>query len=323
MKQTCQVNMSNLAVLDHEKEIVACERKIDDLQKEKTFSKKDLERLIKKLGELKKKTYEKLTPWQRVQISRHPNRPRAVDYIKNLFEDFQELSGDRAFRDDPAIITGIGTIQGQTFALVAQEKGNDTQSRIQRNFGMAHPEGFRKGLRLMKLAEKFDLPVICLLDTPGAYAALPAEERGQGRVIAENLFEMSTLKTQLIVLLIGEGASGGALALGMGDIVAIMENSYYSVISPEACASILYKDAAQKEKAAEKLKLLPEDLYKLRVIDRIVEEPLGGAHLDHKITYQNVTQFILESFEKLKSIDLNLLIERRYAKFRSFGEFEE
>lgn len=315
--------MNRDAVLDHEKEIVACECKIEELQKEEAFSQKDLMHLQDKLTELKKKTYKKLSPWQRVEISRHPNRPRTIDYVENMFSSFEELKGDRAFRDDPAIITGLGSLNGQTFAIIGQEKGNTTESRVKRNFGMAHPEGFRKALRIMKLAEKFSLPIVCLLDTPGAYPAFAAEERGQGTIIANNLLAMAQIKVPLIAILIGEGCSGGALAIGMGDKIGMLENSYYSVISPEGCASILWKDASLKEKAAKKLKLLAEDLKEFKIIDEIIKEPLGGAHFDLSATYQAVADFISTAHKELKDIDPDLLIEQRYAKFRSFGEFEE
>ena len=223
--------------------------------------------------------------------------------------------------NDPSMITALSKIDGKKFVVIGQEKGNDTDSRIYRNFGMTHPEGFRKALRAMKLAEKFNIPVVTFLDTPGAYPGLSAEERGQGAVIAKNLFEMSRLKTPIIVVLIGEGCSGGALGIGVGDKIGMLEHSYYSVISPEGCASILYKDKTKNQKAAEALKMQSEDLLKLNIIDEIIKEPQGGAHRDPKIAYKNVKSFILNSFDSLKNIKDDKLLDKRYEKFRSMGEF--
>lgn len=314
-------------MLAHEKQIQDYEKAIAEVRgqnlKNALLSKKELRTLEKKLETLKKRVYSQLTPWERVAISRHPVRPRSIDYIKNLCEEFTELSGDRLFRNDPAVITGLGKIGGVKFMIVAQEKGCDTESRLERNFGMPHPEGYRKALRCMKLAAKFRLPVLSLLDTPGAFADLASEERGQGWAIAQNLWEMAKLPTPIIVLLIGEGCSGGALGMGVGDVIGMLEHAYYSVISPEGCASILWKDASQKERAANTLKIHAEDLLKFKIIDEIIPEPLGGAHHDPKVVYENVKTFILHQWKVLKERSSDLLIQQRYQKFRRMGKFTD
>lgn len=260
------------------------------------------------------------TPWERVTICRRPDRPQTSDYIKHIADDFVEIHGDRLFRDDPSIIGGLGYIGGKKFIIIGQEKGKDTETRLQRNFGMPYPEGYRKALRIMELGEKFHLPILTLIDTSGAYAGLAAEERGQGWAIAENLWRMSRLKTPIICLIIGEGCSGGALGIGVGDTIGMLEHSYYSVISPEGCASILWKDAKEnRATAAAKLKMHPEDLLAWGVIDEIIPEPLGGAHNDPIVVYQAVKNFVLERSEKLGTIPLESLIENRYQKFRKLG----
>lgn len=262
-----------------------------------------------------------LTPWERVMICRRSERPRSIDYIKNLCSEFVEIFGDRLFGDDHAIVSGLGLIGGQKFVIVAQEKGCETESRLYRNFGMPHPEGYRKALRVMKLAEKFHLPVLSLLDTPGAYPGLTAEERGQGSAIALNLFEMARLSTPVIVVLIGEGCSGGALGMGVGDVIGMLQHAYYSVISPEGCASILWQDSSKNQTAAKALKMHAEDLLAFGVIDKIIKEPQGGADQDPKAIYENVKQFILEERERLSEISLSKLLEDRYQKFRKLGVF--
>jgi acetyl-CoA carboxylase carboxyl transferase subunit alpha len=254
-------------------------------------------------------------------ISRHPSRPHASDYIKMMCSSFEELCGDRLYREDSAIIGGLGVIGDQKCMIIAHEKGHDTESRLKHNFGMPHPEGYRKAQRLMKLAEKFSIPVVCLIDTPGAQPTLEAEERGQGRAIADNLFVMATLKTPILVVVIGEGCSGGAIGIGVGDRVAMFEHSYYAVISPEGCASILWKDSNRKEEAAKALKLQAEDLMKFKVIDTIIKEPLGGAHHNAKEAAYSLKEFILSNLEELKSLDQKTLLEERYNKFRSIGSF--
>lgn len=312
-------------MLAHEKQIKEYEKTLVQLKEQNKsnslWSDEEIEKLEKKLEQLKKKVYSELTPWERVAICRHPNRPRAIDYIKNICESFVELFGDRLYRDDPSIVCGLAKINGEKFLVIAQEKGCDTDSRLMRNFGMPHPEGYRKALRCMRLAAKFKLPVLSLLDTPGAYPGLAAEERGQGWAIANNLMEMARLPTPIIVLLIGEGCSGGALGMGIGDTIAMLEHSYYSVISPEGCASILWKDTSKNATAADALKMHAEDLFDLDVIDTIIEEPLGGAHHDPQTVYKNVKKFVASEWNILKTVPLDILIEQRYQKFRKMGKF--
>ena len=279
-------------------------------------------KLLEKIKKTKKEIYKNISPWQRVQLSRHPSRPYTLDYIKALTNNtFLELHGDRNIKDDKAMIGGLGKIGDQTFMFIGQQKGYNTKTRQYRNFGMSNPEGYRKALRLMKSAEKFNIPVITLIDTPGAYPGLEAEERGQGQAIAKNLFEMFKLKTQIICIVIGEGASGGALGIGIGDHVMMLENTWYSVISPESCSSILWRSWDFKEQAAEALKLTPHDMKKNNLIDKIIPEPLGGAHRDRDKTYINVKNAILESFNSLKNKKLHTLIEERTNKFISMGVY--
>jgi len=310
-----------MSVLPHEKQIAECKAKIDALKSHGAFEISDLTRLEKRLESLKEKVYAKLSPWERVTISRHPERPRSIDYIRSICDDFVELHGDRSFADDAAIIAGFATIGGQKVAIVAQEKGNDTASRMHRNFGMPHPEGYRKALRVMKLAEKFGLPIVSLLDTPGAYAGLSAEERGQGAVIAQNLYEMAGIEVPIIVCVIGEGASGGALAMGVGDVVGMLEHAYYSVIAPESCSTILWGDASKKERAAEMLKMHPENLLELGLIDEIIPEPHGGAHNAPEEAMAAVKRFIERSLGCFNKSTTSALLEKRYAKLRQMGRF--
>lgn len=312
--------------LAHEKEVAEYKKTIDHLKKQSAHNaifKKEISRLETKLEELKSKVYSNLSPWEKVQISRHPARPHTIDYIKNLTTNFVELCGDRAYADDAAIVGGLAEIGGVKCVVVGQEKGNDTESRMKRNFGMVNPEGFRKALRLMQMAEKFNLPILSLLDTPGAYPGLEAEERGQGWVIAKNLYEMSRIKTPIVVIVIGEGCSGGALGMGIGDMVAMLEHSYYSVISPEGCASILWKDAAKNKEASEALKLTAENLLEFGVIDHIIKEPLGGAHHDPLAIFERVKNYFVEQTSILSHIPKDLLIEQRYQKFRKIGKHAE
>ncbi|MDN3506180.1 MAG: acetyl-CoA carboxylase carboxyltransferase subunit alpha [Simkaniaceae bacterium] len=315
-----------MSTLEHEKQIKEYEKTLREVKNQnesnQLWSEDEISSLEGKLDDLKNKVYSELTPWQRVEISRHPKRPRSVDYIKHLCEEFTEIHGDRNFRDDNAIICGFCKIGGEKFMLIAQEKGCDTESRIERNFGMPHPEGYRKALRCMQLAAKFRLPVLTLLDTPGAFAGLAAEERGQGWAIAKNLLEMAQLPTSIIVLLIGEGCSGGALGIGVGDRVVMLEHAYYSVISPEGCASILWKDSGKKETAAEVLKLHAEQLMPLGVVDDIIEEPQGGAHYDPEAVYQSVREYVLSARKELTKKPIKTLLEERYQKFRKIGEFQ-
>lgn len=313
-------------ILPHEKQISEYIKTIEHLKKqnlENPLFSSEIRNLEQKLQQLKKEIYAKLTPWQRVQICRHPGRPHTLDYIKHLCESFHELCGDRTYGDDPAIIGGIGKIGGMKCMIMGQEKGNDTETRVRHNFGMMNPEGFRKALRLVQLAEKFNLPVISLLDTSGAHPGLEAEERGQGWAIAMNLREMSQIATPIIVIVIGEGCSGGALGIGVGDVIAMLEHAYYSVISPEACASILWKDPSKKIEAATALQLNSENLLKFQIIDAVIPEPQGGAHQNPEEMYRLVKKFILEQWNHLKDVPKELLVEQRYMKFRRMGGFKQ
>jgi len=278
----------------------------------------------KKLEETKKKIYKNLTAWQRVQLSRHPNRPYTMDHVNALTNgSFLELFGDRAFKDDKAMIGGLGKIGGQSFMIIGQQKGYNTKTRQYRNFGMANPEGYRKALRLMKMAEKFNIPVVTLVDTPGAYPGLEAEERGQGEAIARNILEMVRLKTPIITVIVGEGASGGALGIGVGDKVYMMENTWYSVISPESCSSILWRSWEYKEQAAEALKLTSYDMKKQNLVDDIIPEPLGGAHFDREAAFKKVEEYILKGFNELKDLSTDELVAKRMDKYSKMGEFKE
>lgn len=280
--------------------------------------------LEKKLEEKKKEIYSNLSAWQRVQMSRHPSRPYTLDYIKAICGDeFVELHGDRNVRDDKAMIGGLGKIGDQSFMFIGQQKGFNTKTRQYRNFGMANPEGYRKALRLMKSAEKFGIPVVTLIDTPGAYPGLEAEERGQGEAIARNILEMTRLKVPIICVIIGEGASGGALGIGVGDKVLMLENTWYSVISPESCSSILWRSWEYKEQAADALKLTAKDMKKLKLVDEIVKEPVGGAHRDREKTFKIVAKAITKSFEEFKNLSPKDLVEQRMDKYSQMGVFSE
>lgn len=311
-------------MLAHEKQICEYEKTIAQVKEQNKqnalWTDDEIGKLETKLEQLKNKVYSRLKPWERVAICRDSRRPHAIDYIKNICEEFVEIFGDRLYRDDSAVIAGFALIDGVKYMVIAQEKGNDTESRLKRNFGMPHPEGYRKAMRCMRLAAKFNLPVISLIDTAGAYAGLSAEERGQGWAIAQNLFEMSRLPTPIIVIIVGEGCSGGAIGVGIGDVIAILEHSYYSVISPEGCASILWKDTSKKEVAASALKMQSEDLLQFNIVDDVIEEPLGGAHHDPAAVYRSVKSYIYAQWQRLKKIPPELLIEQRYLKFRKMGE---
>ncbi len=310
--------------LPHEKQIHEYVKTIEHLKKqnqENTLFSQEIVKLEQKLQKLKQKIYAELTPWQRILICRHAARPHTIDYIQHICESFTELAGDRLYADDSALVGGLARINGHKFVMMGQEKGKDTDTRIKHNFGMLNPEGFRKALRLMKMAEKFQLPIVTMIDTPGANPILEAEERGQAWAIASILRDMARIATPVIVVLIGEGCSGGAIGLGIGDSIGMLEHAYYSVISPEGCASILWKDANKKIEAAAALKLNAENLMELQVIDTIIPEPLGGAHLEPAVAYQNVKKFILEQKELLTLIPHELLLEQRYLKFRRMGQF--
>ena len=277
----------------------------------------------RKFKELAKEKSEQLTAWERVQLARHPKRPHTIDYIENIFTDFVELHGDRKFGDDKAIIAGFAFFEGKPVAVIGHEKGKDTKEKIERNFGMPHPEGYRKAIRVMKLAEKFKRPVITFIDTPGAYPGIGAEERGQSQAIAESIMTMGSLKVPTVAVVIGEGGSGGALALGVADRVLMLENAIYSVISPEGCAAILFKSQEKAPEAAESLKITSKDLKELGIIDCIVPEPLGGAHLQPKKTYRLVKRGIRKALREIIDIPVDELVEKRQAKFYSMGRFAE
>ena len=282
------------------------------------------EKLLTKIDITKRDIYNNISPWQRVQLSRHPSRPYTLDYIQALTNgSFLELHGDRNIGDDKAMIGGFGKIDDQSFLFIGQQKGYNTKTRQYRNFGMANPEGYRKALRLMKSAEKFNIPIVTLIDTPGAFPGMEAEERGQGQAIANNIYQMLSLRTPIIVNIIGEGASGGALGIGVGDLVYMLENTWYSVISPESCSSILWRSWEHKETAAAALKLTAKDMLKSKLIDKIVKEPLGGAHFDRETVFKTVRKELLDAFKKLNKIDPDKLIELRRDKFSKMGNFQD
>ena len=312
--------------LDFEQPIAELENKIEELKKLSNVSDgvldKEIESLNKRVDKLRSSIFENLTRWQRVQLARHPDRPYTLDYIDKMTENFVEIHGDRYHADDKAIVGGFATIDGQSVMILGHQKGRDTQQRQYRRFGMANPEGYRKAYRLMKLAEKFDIPIVTLLDTPGAYPGLEAEERGQAEAIAKNLKMMAMLKVPFITVVIGEGASGGAIGIGMGNEVFMMENTWYSVISPESCSSILWKTWDYKEQAAAVLKLTAPDLKELKVIDGVIPEPLGGAHRDHDAAAEEVKKQIQKSLKKLKKLKPEKLIEQRIEKYASMGEWK-
>jgi len=316
-----------MSLLDFEKPIAELEAKLNDMKQLAHGSDKDVQAAIKALEKkilaLKKETFENLTGWQRVQLSRHPERPYTLDYIYEITSDFIELHGDRNVADDKAMVGGLGQIDGKTFMLIGQQKGRNTKQRQQRNFGMANPEGYRKALRLMKIAEKFNKPIVTFIDTPGAYPGLEAEERGQGEAIARNLKEMFTLTVPVLCIVIGEGASGGALGIAIGDRVMMLENTWYSVISPESCSSILWRSWDYKEQAAEVLKLTARDMLQQKLIDGIIREPLGGAHTDMKWMANEVKKVILEQTDALLKITPDQRIQQRIEKFCSMGVVKE
>jgi acetyl-CoA carboxylase carboxyl transferase subunit alpha len=313
----------NLNYLPFEQPIVELEAKIEALSHAGVNRKIDIndeiERITKKKEKLISTIFAKLTAQQIVQMARHPLRPYALDYISSIFTDFEELHGDRHFSDDSAIVAGIGTLKDRSVMVIGQQKGRNTKEKLERNFGMSQPEGFRKALRLMKLAEKFKLPVLAIIDTPGAYPGIGAEERNQSEAIARNLFEMSKLKTPIICTVIGEGCSGGALAIGVGDLTLMLEYSYYSVISPEGCASILWKSAEKSKEAAEALNLTAPRLLALGLIDEMIKEPLGGAHRDVDLMTQTLKDVWIKHLNTLESMSLEELLKRRYDRWLSYG----
>lgn len=312
-------------VLDFERPIIDLENKIEEMRKlaDSLDISDEIASLEKRVDELRRSVFLNLTRWQKVQLARHPDRPYTLDYIYHMTNDFVEFHGDRNFRDDRAMVGGFAKLGSETVMFIGQQKGRDTKSNLYRNFGMANPEGYRKALRLMKLAAKFNKPVVTLIDTPGAYPGIEAEERGQAEAIAHNLFVMTQLPVPIIIVIIGEGASGGALGIGIGDRVMMLENTWYSVIAPESCSSILWRSWDFKEQAAEALKLTAEDLLSQKIIDRIVPEPQGGAHRDHEKAADILKRILLEELEKLKKMKIEKLLTSRIQKFARMGEFAE
>ena len=319
--------MANAYTLDFEKPLLELERQIDELKRVGDERKIDVDeelRLLEtKLGTLREEIYKHLTPMQRVSVARHPRRPYTLDYLGTIFTDFVELHGDRLYRDDLAIVGGWARLGGTSVMVIGHQKGRDTRENLKRNFGMPHPEGYRKALRLMKLAARFHAPVITLIDTPGAYPGLGAEERGQSEALATNILEMAMLPTPIVACVIGEGGSGGALAVGVADRVLMFENSVYSVISPEGCAAILWKDASQRERAAEALKLTAEDLLQFKVIDEIIPEPLGGAHQDPDAAGEALRDALIKHVTELRKVRAEKLVRRRAEKYAGMGVFTE
>lgn len=309
--------------LEFEKPIHELENQIKDLRETEGSSGLDISAEIgalqNKVDTLLRQIYKNLNPWERVQLSRHPKRPHTMDYIELLINDFHELHGDRRFSDDPSMVAGFGYFDGQKIAVLGIEKGRKTQDKIKRNFGMARPEGYRKALRVMKMAAQFNIPIICFVDTPGAYPGIGAEERGQAQAIAENLEEMFGIKTPIIAIIIGEGGSGGALGIAIADRVYMMEYSVYSVISPESCASILWSDPKKAEQAANSLKLDPNKALELKVIDDIINEPIGGAHREPELAAKKIATVLQQDLVTLSQVDKNELLENRFQKFRSMG----
>jgi acetyl-CoA carboxylase carboxyl transferase subunit alpha len=312
-------------ILEFEKPILELEVKILEMKQfsEKVDISDEINKLERKVKKLKENIYGNLTRWQKVQLARHPERPYTLDYIKLITSDFIELHGDRLFKDDHSIVGGFARLDSYKVMIIGHQKGRDTKSNVFRNFGMPNPEGYRKALRLMKLAEKFNKPVITMLDTPGAFPGMEAEQRGQAEAIAKNLLEMSRLKVPIIVVIIGEGASGGALGIGVGDKILMLENCWYSVISPESCSSILWKTWDYKEQAAEALKLTANDLLKLKIIDRIVPEPLGGAHTNYQQAASSLKTALLQELKNLTRLNIDKLLDLRFQKFAKMGVWEE
>ena len=315
--------------LDFEQPIIELEKRIEKLKLTAADSEssvdldREIDNLIRKYETLTKEIFSNLSEWQIAQLARHPERPKALDVIQAIVPDFKELHGDRMYADDAAIVSGLGTIENLSLMFIAQEKGQDTKSRIFRNYGMPKPEGYRKAQRLMKLAEKFSMPIVTIIDTPGAYPGIGAEERGQSGAIASNLFTLASLKTPIINLVIGEGGSGGALAIGMGDSLLMLQYSIYSVISPEACSSILWRNPKEVEAAADAMGISAKRLSKFDIIDRVIPEPLGGFHRDPELMYKDIASAVVDEVQLLKNLALDDLMDRRRKKFRAIGEFQE
>ena len=312
-------------ILEFEKPIAELETKISEMESlsENVDISPELEGLKKKLEQMREEIYSNLTPWQKVQLARHPDRPRSLDYIERISLGFVELHGDRLYGDDHAIVAGFGKIENTEFMIISQQKGKDTKSHVYRNFGMPNPEGYRKALRLMNMAAKFKRPILTLIDTPGAYPGIGAEERGQAEAIARNLLVMSRLPVPIICVIIGEGASGGALGIGVGDRLLMMENTWYSVIAPESCSSILWRSWEFKEKAASALKLTADDLMKFNVIDGIIKEPIGGANRDYVLAAKNVKEAVMKELETLEQMPVQQLLDERVEKYSKMGRWGE
>ena len=312
------------SVLEFEKPIIELEQKIEEMRKysDNLDIVDEISTLEKKVNQLRESIFTNLTRWQRVQLARHPERPYTLDYIQHMLKDFVEMHGDRRFGDDKAIVGGFGSLGGETIMLIGQQKGRDTKSNLFRNFGMMNPEGYRKALRLMQLAVKFNKPIVTLLDTPGAYPGIEAEERGQAEAIARNLFEMSHLPVPIIVVIIGEGASGGALGIGVGDRILMFENAWYSVIAPESCSSILWRSWEFKEQAAEALKLTAPDLMEQGIVDRIIPEPPGGAHRSHEQSAAILKEILIEEIGSLRKVKPDKLVKARIEKFSKMGAWK-
>jgi acetyl-CoA carboxylase carboxyl transferase subunit alpha len=313
------------SALDFEKPIIELEKRIAELrllaQHEGMEAGEELHELEKKADRLRKEVFSRLTRWQRVQLARHPLRPYTLDYVERIMDEFIELHGDRLFADDGAIVSGLATFEGRRIILIGQQKGRETKEKLARNFGMAHPEGYRKALRLMRLGEKFGIPVVTFVDTPGAYPGIQAEERGQANAIAENILVMSRIRTPLVAVIIGEGGSGGALAIGVADRVLMMENAIYSVISPEGCAAILWSDRAMAEQAAESLRITAPDLSELGIIDSVIPEPLGGAHRDPGAAAREVRAGLKKALEEVTGVPVERLVDQRAEKYLHMGAF--
>jgi len=313
--------------LDFEKPLLELERRIEDArglaQDGDQAAQEEVQRLERKVERLRQEIYSKLTRWQRVKLARHPRRPYTLDYLKVIAPDFVELHGDRRFGDDPAIVGGLAIVDGLPLVIIGHQKGRDTKENIYRNFGMAHPEGYRKALRLMRLAANFGIPIVTMVDTPGAYPGLGAEERGQSEALARNILEMAHLPVPIVTVVIGEGGSGGALAIAVGDVVMMLENSIYSVITPEGCAAILWKDSSKAEQAAEALKLTANDLLELKVIDEVIPEPLGGAHRDPDETARRVQEVVMRHIRALIGLPAQELLDRRLEKYMRMGVYLE
>ncbi len=316
-----------MSILEFERPIYELESKINELRtfgSDKNIAlEPEIKKLTEKLDKMKREIYERLTAWQRVQIARHPDRPYTIDYIRMIADDFIELHGDREFADDLAIVAGFAQINGTKVMAIGHQKGRDTKENIKRNFGCAHPEGYRKAMRLMEMAEKFGLPIVIFIDTPGAYPGVGAEERGQAQAIAENLRDMMCLKTPIVATIIGEGGSGGALGIGIADRICILQHAYYSVISPEGCASILWRNAVKAPLAAEALKITGEYLLQFGIVDEVIAEPIGGAHQDPGKVAAALKETILKHLKELSSLSSDELLKQRYEKFRKIGEYLE